>query len=86
MSEKRERSGSVMDRKVGLRDVAWLIGLILALGMLYQQVLDTTARQQKYIDRRNEQHAEMQREINRLRDEAVERRVWLATKIGEVVP
>lgn len=87
MTERRENhSGTWVDRRISLKDLMWFALLLVSLGMVYQRVLDIGDRQAKYIERRNQQHAEMGADINRLRDEAVERRVWLAAKFGEIVP
>ena len=84
--EKNDRRGSWVDRRVSLKDLIGFGILLVSVGMIFQSVLDIGDRQAKYIERRNEQHAEMTAQINQLRDRAVERRVWLAAKFGEVVP
>ena len=86
MTEQRGSSGSILDRKVSLKVFLGFAAALITLGMTAQQIFDVGDRQSKYIDRRNDQHVMILREVNKLRDEAVERRVWLAAKYGEVVP
>lgn len=47
---------------------------------------DVTTRQAKYIERRNEQHAEMEAQVQRLHDDIEALEKALSARFGEVVP
>ena len=80
MTDRRE----IEKKLVGLKEVVWLIALILGMGMAWQRIGDTQDRQLKYIERRNAQHVEMKAEINKLSQEIDDLKLFLAARHGEV--